>query len=94
MFKLARANAKALRYLRAGFACPSCEAKRTLPGARRATAVPRCYRFSQVVGTDLLQRLNMVTGEPQEYHRVVCWGARALVVRPSKQVWDHPRFRR
>ena len=51
--------------------CPTCEA-RTQPAARRPGALPRCLRFNQTVGADLVE----FSEGPFEMIllNVICWG--------------------
>ena len=51
--------------------CPVCEA-RVKPSAKRVGALPRCLRFNQVVGVDIME--HEIGPFTKIMLNMVCWG--------------------
>ena len=60
--------------------CPTCEA-RPLPLPPRPGMLPRCLRFNQCIGVDLVD-LEVRAGTAAKALNVVCWGTGLQIVQP------------
>ena len=70
---LRHANAKRniVRWAVKELRCPTCEA-RVRPSAKRPAALPRCLKFNEVIGADLVHFDDF--GFKKILLNVVCWG--------------------
>ena len=51
--RLSGAKPKVLKYVRDEFPCSACQARGTLPAPRPPAALPKTFRFNDIVGVDL-----------------------------------------
>ena len=76
----AGARVEAVRFVLKELRCPTCEA-RPLPLPLRPGMLPRCLRFNQCIGVDLVD-LEVRDGTSAKASNVVCWGTRLQIVQP------------
>ena len=76
----AGARREAIRFDFKELRCPTCEA-RPLPLAPRPGMMPRCLRFNQCIGVDLVD-LEVRDGTSAKALNVVCWGTGLQIVQP------------
>ena len=76
----AGARQEAIRFVLKELRCPTCEA-RPLPLPRRPGMLPRCLRFNQCLGVDLVD-LEVRDGTSAKALNVVCWGTGLQIVQP------------
>ena len=80
----AGARREATRFVLKELRCPTCEA-RLLPLPHRPRMLPRCLRFNQCIGFDLID-LEVRDGTFAEALNVVCWCTGLQIVSPCGQV--------
>ena len=76
----AGARREAIRFVLKELRCPTCEA-RPLPLPHRPGMLPRCLRFNQCIGVDLVD-LEVRDGTSAKALNVVCWGTGLQIVQP------------
>ena len=76
----AGARREAARFVLKELRCPTCEA-RPPPLPPRPGMLPRCPRFNQCIGVDLVD-LEVRDGTSAEALNVVCWGTGLQIVQP------------
>ena len=76
----AGARQEAIRFVLKELRCPTCEA-RPLPLPPRPGVLPRCLRFNQCIGVDLVD-LEVRDGTSAKALNVVCWGTGRQIVQP------------
>ena len=76
----AGARREAIRFVLRELRCPTCEA-RPLPLPPRPGMLPRCLRFNQCIGVDLVD-LEVRDGTSAKALNVVCWGTGLQIVQP------------
>ena len=76
----AGARREAFRFVLKELRCPTCEA-RPLPLPPRPGMLPRCLRFNQCIGVDLVD-LEVRYGTSAKALNVVCWGTGLQIVQP------------
>ena len=76
----AGARREAFRFVLKELRCPTCEA-RPLPLPPRPGMLPRCLRFNQRIGVDLVD-LEVRDGTSAKAFNVVCWGTGLQIVQP------------
>ena len=79
--RLSRANASVLKYVRTVFQCEACRARGTMPKTRKPAALPRTFRFNQVVGTDVVF-IPSPGGGTVPCLNIICWGTAYQIVTP------------
>ena len=77
----AGARREAIRFVLKELRCPTCEA-RPLPLPPRPGMLPRCLRFNQCIGVDLVD-LEVRDGTSAKALNVVCWGTGLQIVVPA-----------
>ena len=81
----AGARREAIRFVLKELRCPTCEA-RPLPLPHRPGMLPRCLRFNQCIGVDLID-FEVRDGSSAKALNVVCWGTGLqIVLSPCGQV--------
>ena len=76
----AGARREAIWFVLKELRCPTCEA-RPLPLPHRPGKLPRCLRFNQCIGVDLVD-LEVRDGTSAKVLNVVCWGTGVQIVQP------------
>ena len=76
----AQPRREAVRLVLKELRCPTCKA-RPLPLPRRPGMLPRCLRFHQCIGVDLVG-LEVRDGTSAKALTVVCWGTGLQIVQP------------
>ena len=71
-------DGKLIRFVLKELRCPTCEA-RPLPLPPRPGMLPRCLRFNQCIGVDLVD-LEVRDGTFAKAFNVVCWGTGLQIV--------------
>ena len=74
----------AFRFVLKELRCPTCEA-RPLPLPLRPGMLPRCLRFNQCIGVDLVD-LEVRDGTSAKAFNVICWCTGLLIFSPCGQV--------
>ena len=74
----AGAKRESIRFVLKGLRCPTCEA-RLLPLPPRPGMLPRCLRFNQCIGVDLVD-LEVRDGTSAKALNVVCWSTGLQIV--------------
>ena len=76
----AQTRREAFRFVLKELLRPTCEA-RPPPLPHRLGMLPRCLRFNQYIGVDLID-LEVRDGTSAKAFNVVCWGTRLQIVQP------------
>ena len=80
----AGARREAFRFVLKELRCPTCEA-RPLPLPPRPGMLPRCLRFNQCIGVDLVD-LEVRDGTSAKALNVVCWAPDSRLFSPCGQI--------
>ena len=75
---------QAIRFVLKELRCPTCEA-RPLPLPHRPGMLPRCLRFNQCIGVDLVD-LEVRDGTSAKAVNVVCWAPGSKLFSPCGEV--------
>ena len=81
--RYAGARREAIRFVLKELRCPTCKA-RPLPLPPRPGMLPRCLRFNQCIGVDLID-LEVRDGTSAEALNVVCWAPDSKLFSPCGQ---------